>query len=425
MQRPRRAISLRTLLARGAWGGVALALVATATGWPFVHAASAAPAAATRASDAAPATFAEYCEAELPAERRARFDRALSKAEEALAKGNRVNAERPLEQAFEAAARGGANSDVSIKCLGETVARRWFEAQLQLKRLRAAADAKRNRVETPSLYAMAADQGAQAIVKTVEGLQPPRVVASIGRLEGIAERLDGDRQWGAFILPEEVAIERACREAVRDLRNHAAREHQSAMEAEAASFTRTITDQDLAASGVMQDARGLANTFFGVDVGSAADKDVIMLRIRTSESLENLRLARLWDLEREANPPRSASSGRARQRGDELLARAGENAWEKGASLALRDALYREARRYYDFGGFEEAAKAAATAHKSIESELREARLRQEEAVDQDKTRFNVDAQSIQKAAEDVMKTDAEKERFKHEADALEDELGL
>jgi preprotein translocase subunit SecD len=159
----------------------------------------------------------------------------------------------------------------------------------------------------------------------------------------------------------------------------------------------------------------------GVDVDSTFDKDAMILRKRASESQEALRNARIWNLEIYPDRQAMPSSQRARKRGGDLF----ERATDRAASLAMRDALYAEARRYFDFGGFESESASVESAHESIESALQAERDRQDELLDQAAARLSEEAASIRQAAEDMKKTDSEKQSFKDEADALEDELGF
>jgi hypothetical protein len=371
--------------------------------------------------DVSARNFSEYCSGELPSKRRSKFSAALDTADRALASRNLAAARDAFSEAREAAYRGGADSDLSIKCFGESVARRWFKAQLELNRQRSAIDSRGSEDEMAALYVSAADQGAKSIIRSVEGMKPRRFVTSVGTLEGIVDRIDNEREFGAFILTEEDALEKACRQALRSLRQRAAQEHQSALLKEEQTFSRPITDQELAASNAVENAQGLAKAVTGVDVGATWDRDEIILRKRAGESQDLLRMARVWNLEIYEDRRTMPSSLRARKRGDEMLSKAEDTS----ASLPLRDTSYREAQRYYDFGGFKEASVSAASARVTIQAALQAERDRQAELLDQAEARLNEKAESVRQAAESMEKSDSEKKVFKKEADALEDELGF
>jgi hypothetical protein len=371
--------------------------------------------------DVSAASFSEYCEGELPSDRKSKFFAALDAADSALAARNTNDARNSLSEAFGAAYRGGADSEISIKCLGESVARRWFEAQLELRRQQSAIDSRRSRDEAALLYVTAADQDATALVSRVEAKRARRFISSLRVLEGIVARVDNDRAYGAFILSEEDALAKACREALASLQRIAEQRHRKALRDEDESFRRAITDQELTTSQAVEAAQDLAKAVLGVDAGAIGDKDALILQKRASESQEYLRSARGWNLELFEDRQTMPSSKRAHRRGDEMLARAKD----PNSSLGLKDAAYREARRYYDFGGFKQASSSAAAAHQAIEPALQAARDRQEKALEEAEARFSVDAESVRRAAEDMQKSASEKERFKNEADALEDELGF
>ena len=371
--------------------------------------------------DVSARTFDEYCRGELPPDRRTRFFAALDAADSALASRNVTGARSAFGEARELVYRGGADSDISIKCLGESVAQRWFDGQLELKRQQSAIRSRGTEAETAALYVTAAEQNAKAVVVLVEGKKPRRFVASIATLEQIVDRLDRDRDYGVFILADEETLAKTGRGAVTTLRQRASQEHRNALLAEENAFVRLLTDQELAASDATENAQGLAKALTGVDVGATWDRDEIVLRKRARESQESLRLARVWNLELYDDLQSMPSSQRARQRGDEMLSRAKDT----NSSLPLRDTLYKEAKRYYDFGGFKEASASAASAHKTIEPALRAERDRQEKLLDQAEARLNEKAESVRQAAEDMKKSASEKKRFKDEADAMEEELGF
>ncbi len=357
----------------------------------------------------------------MSSDRKSKFFAALDAADSALAARDTDDATNALSDAFRLAYRGGGDSEISIKCLGKSVARRWFEVQLELRRQQSASESRRSRDEADLLYVTAADQGATALVSQVEAKRARRFISSLRVLEGIVARVDNDRAYGAFILSEEDALTKACREALTSLRRIAEGRHRTALHDEEDSFRRAITDLEFSASQAVEASQGLAKALLAVDAGAIGDKDAMILQKRASESLEYLRSARGWNLELFADRQAMPSSKRARKRGDEMLARAED----PGSSLGLKDAAYHEARRYYDFGGFKEASSSTASAHQAIEPALRAAHDRQEKALEEAEARFSVDADSVRRAAENMQKSASEKERFKNEADALEDELGF
>lgn len=371
--------------------------------------------------DVSAETFDEYCRGELPSDRHSRFLSALETANLALASRDLKAASNAFADAREAAYRGGADSDVSIKCLGESAARRWFNGQLEFKRQRSAIDSRGSEDENAALYVTAAEQGVQPTISWVERRKPRRFVASIRTLEQIVDQLDRERRFGAFLLNEEELLAKSCRDALTSLRQRAAQEHRDALRREENSFSRPATDRERAASEAVGNVQGLAKTLTGFDLEATAERESLVLRNRANESRDLLRLARLWNLEIQDDRQGMPASRRARQRGDEMLARAGD----ANTSVLLRDALYGEAQHYYDFGGFKDESASAASARDAIQPELRAERDRREERLDQAGAELKERAESAREAAEKLKKSAAEQKRFKDEADAMESELGF
>jgi hypothetical protein len=375
--------------------------------------------------DVSARSFAEYCQGDLPAPRRARFDRGLETAEAALARGDTGSAEAALSDAFSAAYRGGAETAVSIKCLGEGAARRWLDAQLELDRRKlggALADLPDRRVASESaLRLIAIDRGEDALVERIRGLEPRRFSKAWFALEEIVRRLEADRSFGAFMLPREETLERVAGRAMERLRPIADAGHRDALAREKRIFDGRETRRERDAAAAVESASALAEAFAGPGASLPTDEATVAVQSRTRRSLEALHEARDWNLDRSAERSSTPESIRARQRGDELLERAGGS----NASLALQDACYGAAERYYDFGAQDERAKAAREKRLALEPALRAARAERERAADEAADRLRSEADAIQRSAEDMMKSESEKKAFEEEADALEDELGF
>jgi hypothetical protein len=401
--------------------GVAALILSVMTAIPPELRADINPATGEREGDVSIMNFDDYCRGDLPQERQSRFFSAFEVANSALASNNIEAAEDAFGEARGAAYRGGADSDISIKCLGEATAGRWFDAQLDLSRRRSAIDGRGSEQEMAALYVTAVEQDAEAIVEAVGRMRPRRYVASIGTLEQIVTRIDNERAFGAFILSKENDLARACREALIQLRRKAALEHRNALRMEEESFSRPISDEEIEVSDSVNNIQALAKAMTGVDLSATWDREAIIVEIRANESREYLRSARIWNLEIYADRQLAPSSERAKSRGDGMLSRAEDTS----SSLPLRDALYQEAQRYYDFGGFREASASATAAHESIEPALQAERDRQDRLLEAARARIDKRAESVRQAVEDMAKSEAEKKSFEAEADAMEDELGF
>ena len=135
-------------------------------------------------------------------------------------------------------------------------------------------------------------------------------------------------------------------------------------------------------------------------------------------SMELLREARGWDPDSYTNEQARPDSRRARKRGDAMLALADD----ASRSLDARDRLYSAAVSYFEFGGWTRQASQAKAARSAIQADLKAQQARQRAEMDKALEKKRRD---LEQARESMTKTEAEKERFKDEADALEAELGL
>jgi hypothetical protein len=371
--------------------------------------------------DVSPQSFAEYCRGELPADRQATFFAELDKAERVLAARNTADAKTALGKALSAVYRGGAETDIAVKCLGEPIALRWFTTQLALRRQVSRSGPRGTGPDYTTLYVAAADRGTDGIVEVVSSQSATRFVRSVQTLKGIVDRIEADRKYGAFILPGEEAIEKACRDAVDPLSERARREHRATLAAEDQAFNRPATGQEIEATNAMGGAEALASAIAGVKVDATFTKETMVMRQRVSESRELLSTARIWNLGRYDDIQSRPTSQRARKRGDALLARANDTQHSFGA----RDRFYDYAIAYYKFGHWDNQVAKAASARDAIQPALQAERERQRANREKAREDMASRAEQVNQAREKMNKTEAEKQTFREEADALEAELGF
>lgn len=371
--------------------------------------------------DVAARSFSELCEGELPESRQRQFYAGLDEAEAQLARRDPEAARSALDGALMAAYRGDADTDVSIKCLGEPAARRWHDDKLELDRQEAASDSRGILFVRARLYAAAADRGADGVSAIVEQQPARRFVSSIRVLEGIVDHVEQARRFGAFILAKEDEIARACRAAIGPLRERAAREHRDALAAEKQTFTRPASEPEMAATNAADDARAISRAMTGAQVDADLTGQSLLTHMRASESMALLKSARDWNMDAGGEVSALPSSRRAFERGEQMLVRANDTAH----GLSARDAHYDDAERYFDFGGFVAEAKSADSARAKLQPALQAQQARQREALDQAREKMESQARSATQAAERMKKSEKEKRRFEEEADALEAELGF
>ena len=94
-------------------------------------------------------------------------------------------------------------------------------------------------------------------------------------------------------------------------------------------------------------------------------------------------------------------------------------------SLGARDRFYRDAERYFEFGGFSDRAATAESRRAAIQPELQAERDWQKAALEKAAAEFESKGEDVQKAIDDMQKNESEKQSFMDEADALEAELGF
>ena len=367
--------------------------------------------------DTAPKNFTEYCQGELPADRQARFNAGLAEAEGALKAGRPRDAESALGKAFAAAYRGGGESEMSIKCLGEPIARRWFQAQLELNRQRTAENPRR----PASLLVTAADSGTNGLLAEIRRKKPAQFVWAINELEGIIERYAAEKQFGVYLLSEEDAIAAACAEALEPLKTEADKAHRDALAREAMAFDRPADKQELAAATALRSGEQIAGAMAGIKIDSNSQQEAMIMARRVAKSRELLSNARTWNLVNYEEVRESPSSIRAGERGDTLFARANDT----NLGLSARDSFYADAIGYYKFGGWKNRISQAEAARANIQSALEAEQARQRAAMDKAREELKDEADQFRQAQEGMKKTEAEQQRFEDEADAMEAELGF
>ncbi|HHH42522.1 MAG TPA: hypothetical protein ENK49_00140 [Gammaproteobacteria bacterium] len=353
--------------------------------------------------------FPEYCSGELSTDRRSRFGAGLRQAEQALAAGNASVAKTALQEAMSAVYRGGAeDSIISVKCFGKATADRWLSAQLAQQRLE----------PVPAIFVTAADHGARGIIDLVSKQPVARFGPSLEQLRRITQRIEADREFGAFILPKEKAIARACTDARKTLVQLGRKRSANALAEEERVFNRPVTADEKAAADSLEGAQALISSIAGVRRDTATEQETLLVRTRVPKSMELLREARGWDPDNHDNVQSRPTSKRARKRGDAMLASAND----RTLSLGARDRFYSAAISYYDFGGWKAQAAQASTAQRNIQASLNAQRARQQAEM---KNNLEKKRQELEQAREKMTKTEEEKKRFREEAESLESELGL
>ena len=94
-------------------------------------------------------------------------------------------------------------------------------------------------------------------------------------------------------------------------------------------------------------------------------------------------------------------------------------------SFSHRDDYYQLAETYLGLCGCRDRAYLIGARRAAIEADLLAEEARQDEIRDQQKAELQSQGEAMKQAAQDMQKTESEKQSFKKEADAMEAELGF
>jgi len=362
--------------------------------------------------------FQAFCEGDLQPAAYESFDADLAAAEQALAKGDLPKAKKYLGEAIAAVNRGGSDLHypVALKCLGEVSTQRYFNANLDYYlKLQAKEGAKNIPV-----WVTAVEGGSQGIIKRVQGEKVNRYSRVYSECDERTRQLQFEREYGAFLLPEEQKVLNACSDVKIEIQKYARAFHDDAMAAEKVAFNRAPTEQERA---IVADMSKMA-----AYMGGPTDAEVVLINQRVDESMNHLKDARAWNFglgTDGGDVPRAHAdlpeSQRALQRGTTMMS----NADDSAIDVLSRDKYYEMAIRYFDFGYQKNSAAKARTARNGIQADVerkqQQAQARQEELAIEMEGKL----ENVATAVEDMQKTEAEKKSFNDEADALEAELGF
>jgi gas vesicle protein len=368
--------------------------------------------------------FKDGCSREPPEVMRPVVIEKLGELEAALSRGDLEQAERSKLEAE------GATQDVAgwtgalgVKCVDEPTYRRYFEDSQEVVQLRAGqnpADTKSQVMARLWIVANDSSKGPDYILEVI-----PDKYNQYSRawydLNGVAETVEYYREIGAFVLPEEAAIERAALEAAKLIDAKARERSRQALAREVEVFYRDPTQIEMDGAQQLENLAPLASSMAGIEVDVAAQTEYQFARQRTRESREQLDVARGWAFSANSENGKSPANLRAAKRGDEVMTWADN----EELSFTIRDQYYELALDYYNWCNCKDKAANAFATKEAIQPQLLAEQTRRQEQIDQAEERLKGQAKDMQRAIDDMQKTDAEKKAFEDEADALEAELGF
>jgi hypothetical protein len=368
--------------------------------------------------------FKDGCSRQSPDEMRPLVIEKLGQLEAALSRGDLAQAQKSKSEVE------GATQDVAgwtgalgVKCVDESTYRRYFNDSQDLAQLHA----KQNPGDlmsqvTARLWTATNDsaKGPEYIIAPLPDDYGPFSRAWY-QLVGTKDLVEYYRKVGAFVLPEEAAIERVALDTLGLIDAKARERLQQALAREAEAFYRDPTQIEKDGAQQLQNLGPLVSSMAGMELNAAEQTDLQFARQRTRESREQLRIARGWSFSANSNIEQTPGNLRAVERGDEVLTWAGN----KEFSYSARDDYYAMALDYYTWCKCDAAAKRANAAKEGIQPQLQAEQARRQEQLDQAEERLKGQAENMQRALDNMQKTDAEKKAFDDEADALEAELGF
>jgi hypothetical protein len=374
-----------------------------------------------------PQNFDQFCAAEvrrgdlrgrtMEEELKQKFFAELDRAERAIAAGDLDTTRNAMALAGGAVGRTmiGDKLNLSVKCHGESAARRWFNVNLGIWRLATGDERLEFGARKEMRYSLFAN-GADEVAKRVSNVPERQFKGSFRPVQRAVDEVESERDFGAFILSEEERVVAAGREALASLRKFADGKVETALGAEAVSFSRPATEQEQAAGQLVGATGQMAQAMAGVDIDSEAAQQTMLVNLQSGESLQRLKQARYYEIDDE-----SRTNRRAEQRGDTLLARADDAA----LALEARDMFYSTAENYYRFCACDRQRSMSEKKRESIQPALQAKRAEQERKMEDARAELEKKAEAARDAVEKMQKTEAEKKVFKDEADAMEAELGF
>ena len=238
----------------------------------------------------------------------------------------------------------------------------------------------------------------------------------ISRLRSEISSLDYAQQSGFNLLPEEIAARAFWQKGLDGMIAYANKQTAEILDKETNLLTRAATSNEEQFEAAQENQQTLLADFLGDE--SLAVKNEAQREVNRAEaSLTMLASARDWSQAVSADAVAPVVD-RAVTRGDAMLVQADD----ANLSLEARDSLYEAADNYFEFAGNSarqqtvEQKRASISPALQAERNARAARTRK---------RGDELQKSAEQAKKDMQKTDAQKQSFKDEADAMEAELGF
>ena len=238
----------------------------------------------------------------------------------------------------------------------------------------------------------------------------------VNRLRTEIALLDRAQESGFEPLPDERSARAFWQTEYDETIAYATQQTAKILDEEAKLLTRAATSKEEQLESMQENQQTLLAGYLGDE--SLAVKNEAQREVnRAEDSLSMLVAARDWSAAVSADAVAPVND-RAVMRGDALLAQADQ----ANLGLEARDSLYEAAEKYFKLAGNSARQETAAQSRARIAPALKEER---DERAARTREKAAELQQSVEQAKDSMQKTDAQKQIFKDEADAMEDELGF
>ena len=357
------------------------------------------------------------CEAALVPESIPWANEQLDRADEYLAAGNLDKANEALYH-FREFPRS-ADVSVSVRCLGDDVSRRWFETGQRAALGNARAAQSEGQVATAIIeYGKG---GSLDEVRTLAGGLAEDSVA----FKGLVGQFTAMGTWTPSLgvggdlppLPEQARLMESYLALAREFAARLEKGASRRLAEESTLMSAPISAQERS----LMNAQGAGDALFAAVTNTQAEaaKRIPVEVVRVQESQRLLADAR--DMLDAARADPGSALARAVERGDQMRVVAADESVVPYA----RASIHQSAIRYYRIGRAEDKKQRAEAEQPRYDQLAEDAAARRKALAEAAAVDLEKQAAEAREAAAAMEKTEAEKQAFQDEADALEKELGF
>ncbi len=359
----------------------------------------------------------------MPAAAPARISEQLDQAQASMDNGQHDEAMELIGMAGSPIRFGLAGqSTVDFECAGKALRARHFKLRRQVYSAQGKSAEARNAgsyaAPSRALRGYIPARNLAEVSRLLDEPTDPKLVSKHGPdLRKIIARMNQSIENGHGLIPEEVETMTVYSQLVAELESTSRNQAKSLLQQEEAAITGPLSEAGSAAQAAMNMQDAIAGSFLGTDGLAPGDDESRETLFRANTSVELLNHGRRW-VDWVAPDAPAALKARAIKRGNAMLARAEA----RNVDLEIRDRFYNTAASYFSVGEARERVSQIESLREGLKPELEALRATREARAER---KINELKQSAAQAQEALQKTEAQKEEFSKEADALEAELGF